>query len=356
MNEGTPTGAIRVRGRRGRPPLSAYPSSSTRGAARAAAGSPDALEPRPSGPPRKRGRPPRSSANVRVAPPRMSTPPRGAEVEPWSESTPSTFASPPDRTAWPQPEEAAATRPPTRSPPAATPAAAQPPLAQRPAASPPAGSPPALVFQCSSCLAIVGDTYSWVTAQQTLNVLVLSGATDKVGVLEPPVTCAEPGPCLGCTYSELECVRCHHTLGRKYHTTPRELDELREAFCLDPDAVMVYQFGSTSTSGHRTRDTRAPPPAADTLEMPAPRAPRARVGSSQERAPSESSSDQLTGNDVDKIRKLLMVMGERLMRVENYLRISPAESTAESSADARRSATPRGGAGAPPFKSSQSFF
>ena len=40
------------------------------------------------------------------------------------------------------------------------------------------------------------------------------------------------------------CAECNHTVGRKYHTTSRELDHFRDAFALSTDAMQSYALGS----------------------------------------------------------------------------------------------------------------
>ena len=160
----------------------------------------------PSGPPRKRGRPPRTAA-----PPTESHTyplPTPVAVE---EQTPSSFAF--------IRENGNAN------------------TASRPAPAEP--RPPALVFQCARCLTVVSDSFSWITAQRQLSMIVLKEATEKVAVIGPMITSSEPGLALGSTYSVLQCVKCMQQLGRRYHDTPRGLEEIREAFAFHVDAVIV---------------------------------------------------------------------------------------------------------------------
>lgn len=103
-----------------------------------------------------------------------------------------------------------------------------------------ATTPPALVFQCARCSTVVSDSFSWIMAQRQLSMIVLREATDKVAVIEPPITSSEPGPTLGSSYSVLRCEQCMHHLGRKYHETPPELEELCGAFSFHVDAIIVY--------------------------------------------------------------------------------------------------------------------
>ena len=53
-------------------------------------------------------------------------------------------------------------------------------------------------------------------------------------VVEALVT-STAGPDIGSTYLVLECERCNEHLGKIYKTTPRDLDDIREAFTLSVD-------------------------------------------------------------------------------------------------------------------------
>ncbi|WFD33440.1 hypothetical protein MCUN1_000253 [Malassezia cuniculi] len=241
--------------RRGRPPLS-------QGETRARADY--------SGPPRKRGRPPKSASLGRAAS-------LSSDHVPWSASTPSTFIPSREQSVVSDDDLTArlVTPPPRPRPIAPLPA---------PLRNAPTDSVPALVFQCAECLTIVGDSYAWIMAHKELSLIVLSRTTDKVAVLSELVT-AEEDLCHGSTYTRLRCANCSRDLGRRFQSTPATLDALRGVFSFHVDAVIVYQLGSTQASGHPTQVPAKPPTLADAA-------------------------------DGDKIRNLLMVLGERLVRVE----------------------------------------
>lgn len=245
--------------RRGRPPLA-------QGESRARANY--------SGQPRKRGRPPKSVSMARAS----------ASV-PWSASTPVSFASREPSVASDDDITARLQTPPPA------------PIAPLPAAL--RGTPsdiPALVFQCSGCMTIVGDSYAWVMAHKELSLIVLAQATDKVAVPDDLVACQEE-LCRGSTYLRLCCASCGRELGRKFQSTPPALDALRGAFSFYVDAVTVYQLGSTHAGGQPST-------------VPARQSPEAD----------------------GKMRDLIMVLGERLVRVERYLGLLD---------EAPRSSTPR---------------
>lgn len=279
--------------RRGRPPLSSYPTASglSRGVSTACKYTPSYTAPRrvrttTGGPPRKRGRPPRTAA-----------PPAEGHLSPefssvLSETTPASYV--------PKQE------------------ATQAPLKRSHSAE---ASPPALVFQCARCFTIVSDSFSWITAQRQLSMIVLREATDKVAVVDPPITSSEPGPTLGSRYSVLRCEQCMHHLGRKYHGTPSELEELREAFAFHVDAIIVYvkhadtryQLGTTSASGHSIH-SNVPKHSPTLVGRPGH---DEWSGDTSPKIPDEPPSE------MDKVRTLLMVLGERLLRVEQHLHLDP---------------------------------
>ncbi|WFD18892.1 hypothetical protein MCAP1_001105 [Malassezia caprae] len=265
----------RAPARRGRPPLSAHAATPTPSHAEWAQRAQGPLLPATprratSGPPRKRGRPPKAVALARAEAAR-------APPEPvWSVTPPTFRATPP-----PAPVDADATLVPS------------PPPVARPDDTLSLASqevPPAMVFQCRRCLTIVGDSFAWLTAQRALSMIVLKEATDRVTVQHAQPTSedmdGEPA-----TFVPLTCAQCLQLLGRMYQHTPIPLEELRGAYSFHHDALVVYQLGSTAQHASAPPAARAEP--ADREEM-------------------------------EKIRTLLMVMGERLMRVEQYLHLSPS--------------------------------
>ena len=149
-------------------------------------------------------------------------------------------------------------------------------------ATPPPRAPaavPPLVFQCAACLVIVGDSTAWLMAHKALALIVLRRATDQVAL--GALAAADEDMCEGSTYVRLSCAGCGRELGRRFQSTPRALDELRGAYSFYVDALAVYELGSAHAGG------RTAPPA------PAP-------------------AD-------DRVRSVLMALGERLVRVERYL-------------------------------------
>ncbi|PWN44880.1 hypothetical protein IE81DRAFT_364576 [Ceraceosorus guamensis] len=116
---------------------------------------------------------------------------------------------------------------------------------------------PLLVFQCDACGVVLGDSFSWVAAQRELGLLVLSSATDEVVVDRTFITSTEGGLDVGSTYSSFTC-SCGAALGRMYRTTSRALDDLRDAYSFQVTQVRVYQLGTSQANaahGHPQRDS-----------------------------------------------------------------------------------------------------
>lgn len=215
--------------------------------------------PRADGPVRRRGRPPKRVWS--------GTPKGWADAAAEADGAPLPRAGTPDSV-------------PTASPEPATPATlATPATPPPPTRAPAAPAVPPLVFQCAACLVIVGDSTAWLMAHKALALIVLRRATDQVAL--GALAAADEDMCEGSTYARLSCAGCGRELGRRFQSTPRALDELRGAYSFYVDALAVYELGSAHAGG------RTAPPA------PAP-------------------AD-------DRVRSVLMALGERLVRVERYL-------------------------------------
>ncbi|RKP11200.1 yippee zinc-binding/DNA-binding /Mis18, centromere assembly-domain-containing protein [Thamnocephalis sphaerospora] len=103
----------------------------------------------------------------------------------------------------------------------------------------------ALVFRCGSCKAIVGDSYAWYAADKTLNIVVLSEEHEDIAVGDVLETSMQEHD-RGSTYWKIECRQCGRLIGRKYLTTPRELDHLREKYSYSVSEIEYYELGQHS--------------------------------------------------------------------------------------------------------------
>ncbi|PWN51299.1 hypothetical protein IE53DRAFT_386334 [Violaceomyces palustris] len=171
------------------------------------------------------------------------------------------------------------------------------------------------VFQCKSCRSIVGDSISWKTSRKDMGLVVLSHVSDRARSSETLQTSSEPGLDLGSTYSTVECASCDAELGRRYRTTSRNLDDLRDAYSLRLEALTVYQLGSSISQS----DPNGPLPS-DSERIASIKDWQRQEGQEQResQAPVRRSSPPNSAAN-DKTRLVLMAIGERLVRVERRL-------------------------------------
>jgi kinetochore protein Mis18 len=103
------------------------------------------------------------------------------------------------------------------------------------------GALPLVVFQCSTCRSIFGDSYAFVCSTEELWLVTLSHVTNVA--LAPEVQTANTGADAGSSYYELLCHNCQAVLGRKYLTTPVALDGIRDLFSFSTEAITSYTLG-----------------------------------------------------------------------------------------------------------------
>lgn len=99
-----------------------------------------------------------------------------------------------------------------------------------------------LVFYCSKCRTLVGDSFSYLSSDAELKVITLS-ATSNIQ-RSADVYTSKSGADVGSTYFSFACVSCQTSLGRYYLTTSKDLDYLREKFSFNVDAISSYTLGN----------------------------------------------------------------------------------------------------------------
>eukprot|EP01135_Chromosphaera_perkinsii_P011840 Nk52_evm31s2506 gene=Nk52_evmTU31s2506 len=104
-----------------------------------------------------------------------------------------------------------------------------------------------LVFQCS-CRSVVGDSFSWLCAKESLNTISLTAIPVHTGTVEVQrdklqAVLQQGAPDCGATYNPIKCATCGKLLGRVYRTTARDLDDIRDAYTFDLNAISSYQLG-----------------------------------------------------------------------------------------------------------------
>ncbi|CAH1799078.1 unnamed protein product [Owenia fusiformis] len=106
-----------------------------------------------------------------------------------------------------------------------------------------------MVFQCSKCNTIVGDSTAWLSCNTEMGSVTLNKVTESVESMSVLATSTKGGD-LGSTYVGLRCKHCKENLGRIYKTTPRNLDDIRDHFTLSIPKINSYQVGSGVTNNN----------------------------------------------------------------------------------------------------------
>ncbi|TDH70309.1 hypothetical protein CCR75_001656 [Bremia lactucae] len=109
------------------------------------------------------------------------------------------------------------------------------------------GAMPLVVFQCSTCRSIFGDSYAFLCSTEQLWLITLSHVTNVT--LAPEVQTANTGFDAGSSYYELLCRNCQAILGRQYLTTPVALDGIRDLFSFSTEAITSYTLGDPMQKG-----------------------------------------------------------------------------------------------------------
>mmetsp|Transcript_24 Transcript_24/g.37 ORF Transcript_24/g.37 Transcript_24/m.37 type:complete len:177 (-) Transcript_24:46-576(-) len=108
--------------------------------------------------------------------------------------------------------------------------------------------PTALVFFCSKCRTILGDSLSLLFADQTTNTVTLEGVvrtTKSKGLRHDD----SDSSTAGCSYRDVACSGCQTVVGRSYTTTTPALDRFRGHVSLDLNQVESYSLGCASEDG-----------------------------------------------------------------------------------------------------------
>ncbi|KAL3883912.1 hypothetical protein ACJMK2_030140 [Sinanodonta woodiana] len=158
-----------------------------------------------------------------------------------------------------------------------------------------------VVFQCSQCNSILGDSLSWVGANPIMRTITIKNITSKVGVREA-VHISTAGTDAGSTYNSLFCEVCKEEFGKKYLASPPNMDAMRGLFTFNVDKLSSYQVGSTE------------PNAGDPLDL-------SDIVS--------LSSPMCMQQHIHKLDLLIVSIDRRLQAVENFLSKEGSESPSE---------------------------
>ncbi|OQS02408.1 hypothetical protein THRCLA_05213 [Thraustotheca clavata] len=152
-----------------------------------------------------------------------------------------------------------------------------------------------VIFQCKTCRSIVGDSISFVASNSDSRTVTLAYVL-HTHMSKSPLT-ATSGLDKGNTYLEVLCSQCQSILGKSYIATTPALDQLRNLFTLDTDALMSYQVGTQQPVSEWNLDG-----ANKVLEY----------------EKNVQMIEQLHG-DMGKVQNLLLVIDERLCDTERQL-------------------------------------
>jgi hypothetical protein len=101
-----------------------------------------------------------------------------------------------------------------------------------------------LVFSCSACKTIVGDSYSFVCSNEATKTITLSAASN---ILRSAVVhTSKQGYDVGSTYFTFTCASCPQILGRYYITTSQDLDQIRTKFTFLCESLTTYELGKSA--------------------------------------------------------------------------------------------------------------
>ncbi|KAJ1958524.1 Protein Mis18-alpha [Dispira parvispora] len=147
-----------------------------------------------------------------------------------------------------------------------------------------------LVFQCTQCKTIIGDSFAWVGAFEELNGIVLSSKSKVILDLwsEGQRFITLPRARIK---NDAKCGECQQLLGRLYNATTSKWDLLRNCLLLQVDKILTYELGRTNS-----------PPSKDDAHLTS--------------AVLEYHSARSLSTSVTQMKQVLVALNERLTQVE----------------------------------------
>ena len=162
-----------------------------------------------------------------------------------------------------------------------------------------------LVFQCRSCYRIIGDSLSFVSSDEEMQIFTLQ-ASSNVSRSKDVIT-SKSGRDAESTFHLLHCAGCSSTIGRVYLTTSEamhaSLNERVNRFTFDSEAVTSYELGKNEYVSEQAGATF--PAKADDSNV---------TGSVM--AVSTEQQLQTVQADLTKVQNLMLVMDERIAKLE----------------------------------------
>lgn len=140
-----------------------------------------------------------------------------------------------------------------------------------------------VVFQCETCRCILGDSMTFISANDVLETITLSNVQNVKQLDETNTSKKEHD--FGSTFHELLCLSCQASLGKVYLTTARHLDSIRDLFTLDTKSITSYQVGGLLNPDHK-------------------------------RTLPSSNADSYCHEDMIKVQNIVLLLDERLGKIE----------------------------------------
>lgn len=211
-----------------------------------------------------------------------------------------------------------------------------------------------LVFQCSKCQAIVGDSLRLEAADEEIQVILLKGTSGVT--VSPDTSISTSGRDAGSSYKSLRCAGCGAVLGKSYIATPRRLDRIRDCFALDSNCISSYELGTSdllaSTSPVPQSEisfVNGAHSSTSSYSTAACSAGHMNTGSPNKIQPLDSqeasSCDGCTWGSIEKLERMVLVLHDRITVLEesqsqngNEKRSHMEESQTEESEDTRNDA------------------
>ncbi|KAJ2840443.1 hypothetical protein J3B02_006233, partial [Coemansia erecta] len=162
-----------------------------------------------------------------------------------------------------------------------------------------------VVFSCSKCRTILGDTFAYAASLPEHNLFGLEAVPDSIVSSRDKKT-SELG-----VYHELTCDECQAVVGKRYLTTAKGMDCMRNLYALDLGKVLTYELGKCLKGGESV--AMQPPP--------------------------EFYSSVALCEDMSMVKNNVTAIAARLQKLEQLLARNSATSPRASGASRKRQST-----------------
>lgn len=163
-----------------------------------------------------------------------------------------------------------------------------------------------LVFQCNQCRSVIGDSFSFVAAIESLDAIVLSV------VVQAAVAARQQSDGHGQTFHEVTC-ECGNTIGRRFSKHPQSrVHPILGYYTLDRTSIMSYELGSGITDASEVPND---------FSAVIPRLPGEVGGVGAGAGEDVQAAVSDVQEDVAKVKAMTLLFDERLRAIEDLLRV-----------------------------------